>query len=321
MKGKRKGRIYKLLAVLGMIALLCPRAERVYAAPETSTTGSITIQLSELNAENSNKEGVKFTYYQVGTWDTTFEKWKLVDALSGTNVDFSALKNNGDWDNAAKTLETSASLLSGTETTTNEEGQLELTDLPLGMYLMIPEENNNYGVMSPFLVGLPGSANGSYSYAITVNPKAKANQKPGEPPATPTTPTPSAGNGGSGGSSSEEESSTPAPVQKEKQAAVIQPLLTTVPVQPRVSVPRSVDHLTPEKEFIEETVNEETAEAPVEEETIETETETEVPETTLQENPDDGDGIPALPVVVGVVSLGTVAGGGSYLFTVLRRRK
>lgn len=319
MKGKRKGRIYKLLAVLGMIALLCPRAERVYAAPET---GSITIQLSELNAENSNKAGVKFTYYQVGTWDTTYEKWKLVDALSGTNVDFSALKNNGDWDNAAKTLAGSDSLPSPIEETTNEDGTLALTDLPLGMYLMIPEENNNYGVMSPFLVGLPGSgANGSYSYEITVNPKAKANQKPGEPPATPTTPTPSAGNGGSGGSSSEEESSTPAPVQKEKQAAVIQPLLTTVPVQPRVSVPRSVDHLTPEKEFIEETVNEETAEAPVEEETIETETETEVPETTLQENPDDGDGIPALPVVVGVVSLGAVAGGGSYLFTVLRRRK
>lgn len=316
MKGKRKGRIYKLLAVLGMIALLCPRAERVYAASET---GSITIQLSELNAENSNKAGVKFTYYKVGTWNTTYERW---DALSETGVNFSELTSNTAWDAAAKTLAGSDSLSSGTEETTNEDGTLALTGLTLGMYLMIPQENNNYGVMSPFLVGLPGSgANGSYSYEITVTPKAKANQKPGEPPATPTTPTPSAGNGGSGGSSSEEESSTPAPVQKEKQAAVIQPLLTTVPVQPRVSVPRSVDHLTPEKEFIEETVNEETAEAPVEEETIETETETEVPETTLQENPDDGDGIPALPVVVGVVSLGAVAGGGSYLFTGLRRRK
>lgn len=171
----------KRLGVLLLAALLA--CSMIGTAFADATTGSITINLT--TDLGTSKEGVGFKLYKVGDWNISTESWKLVDSLSSTKVNFSALTTNSAWSSAAQTLANASGLPTATNGTTKADGTLTFSSLGLGMYLVVQEGDNNYGMIAPFLAALPVMGNNGYTNEVTCSPKASAFPEP-EPEPTPT---------------------------------------------------------------------------------------------------------------------------------------
>lgn len=169
-----------ILALFLIAVLLWNVQTPVFAA---GNSGSIEIQLKDLG-ENSKREGVSFELYQVGTWNAEKSSWSLTDALKETGITQESLKNASDWDTAAKTLSKSENLSSAEKKTgsTDSSGNLEFSDLKLGIYLLVPGNMQEYGNVSPVLLTVPYTVNGVEKADISIKPKAELPKDPDPTP-------------------------------------------------------------------------------------------------------------------------------------------
>lgn len=159
--------------LLAIMLLVCSMVGTAFA-DNPPTSGSITIHLTtELGTSNA---GVEFRIYKVRRWNAATENWLPVTGQSDTIV-LRAGMSGSDWADAARTLAQQTGLKTAATGKTDSSGTLTFPNLPLGMYLVVQEGANNYGVVAPFLAALPYiSTDGDYTYdyAPAYNPKAAA---------------------------------------------------------------------------------------------------------------------------------------------------
>lgn len=134
-------------------------------------TGSITISLKDLETP---KNDVTFRAYEVGERDAAGD-WQLVESLKDIDLSLKDLVYADEWDAAALKLVQEADLtsLSSAEGKTDAEGKLTFHDLDWGLYLVVPEGESEYGIVSPFLAGIPYVEDGVRKSELTVQPKAE----------------------------------------------------------------------------------------------------------------------------------------------------
>lgn len=161
--------ITKVFFMLSVLMLLWNGNNTANAA---DPTGEIRIQLTDLG---TSVKDVKFQAYLVGDWHEKTGDFTLSDVFSSTGISFSDLQYASDWDEAAKKLSVHPSLSKQLRFTgkTNAEGELTFPDATFGIYLILPEGDNDYGVVSPFLMCLPYMEKGEWNLSVTAKPKAE----------------------------------------------------------------------------------------------------------------------------------------------------
>jgi hypothetical protein len=162
-----KGRYLLLLLFLGLM-LLCGREVR-------ADDGKLTIQLNNLGTPMQN---VGFEIYKVGSKDE-HSQWKLNEDLDGLGTDLNDLTYAAQWDAAASHL---AYLVSGKNmevkhAVTNTDGTAQISNLADGMYLVVQQNGETYGDISPFLISIPYKENDEWTSSVTVYPKASYTPK------------------------------------------------------------------------------------------------------------------------------------------------
>lgn len=168
---KRKNQLLTIVTMfLMLLTLILPWTVQTQVLAETGK-GSITISLKDLGTPKSD---VTFKAYEVGERDAE-GNWKLVTSLESTGISLKDLNYANEWDAAALKLTQSADLttLVSAEGKTDANGTLTFTDLDWGMYLVIQEGENEYGIVSPFLTGIPYVEDGTRKSDLTVQPKAE----------------------------------------------------------------------------------------------------------------------------------------------------
>ncbi len=165
-KFAKKGSLLSLLLLTLTLIFCIPK--QVLAAGET---GSITIQLKNLKTQMNN---VEFKIYPVGSWDATQEKWQLDSDLQSAEIDLDSLNGASEWKEAAQKLSEQSALasLACKSGKTNENGELKISDLEWGMYLVVQTDGAKYGKIDPFIVPVPCLVDGLRESDCTVSPKA-----------------------------------------------------------------------------------------------------------------------------------------------------
>jgi hypothetical protein len=158
---------YLLLLMLGLMLV---GGRQVWAAD-----GGITIQLKDLGTP---RENVGFEIYNVGTRNE-HGQWVLNENLDVLGTDLNDLTYATQWDAAASQL---AYLVKGrsldvTHAITDESGKAEVSDLADGMYLVVQQNGETYGDISPFLVSVPYKENDEWISTVTAYPKASYTPK------------------------------------------------------------------------------------------------------------------------------------------------
>ena len=153
-----------------LLTLILPLTVQKNVLAENET-GSITISLKDLETP---KKDVAFKAYEVGERDAE-GNWQLVESLKGIEISLKDLVYAEEWDAAALKLVQEADLdaLISAEGKTDEEGKLTFHDLDWGLYLVVPDGENEYGTVSPFLAGIPYVEDGVRKSDLTVQPKAE----------------------------------------------------------------------------------------------------------------------------------------------------
>lgn len=132
--------------------------------------GSVTVQLQDLGTDMEN---VQLSLCRVGSVDTSsnYIRFDLIEELKDCPVDLNAVSNNREA--AAKLQEAVQSAGLGVQKgLTDADGKCVFEDLEQGVYLVAQRTQGAYGVILPFLVGIPHMGNGSdWMYDVTVNPK------------------------------------------------------------------------------------------------------------------------------------------------------
>jgi pilin isopeptide linkage protein/LPXTG-motif cell wall-anchored protein len=151
--------------LLLMLGLMLVGGRQVYAAD-----GGITIQLKDLGTPMKN---VGFEIYNVGTRNE-HGQWVLNENLDVLGTDLNDLTYATQWDAAASQL---AYLVKGRSldvihAITDESGKAQVSDLEDGMYLVVQQNGETYGDISPFLVSVPYKENGEWISTVTAYPKA-----------------------------------------------------------------------------------------------------------------------------------------------------
>lgn len=214
------------------LLLLCMPTEFVYAAP---LHGSITIELTQDLGEKSD---VKFSIYKVANWDPTSEKWILI--TGPTSEKFEQINRESAssiWGEAAAELALEVDGIAPQQRGTDAEGKAVFGSLDLGMYLVLQEDANKYGTVSPFLISLPQKEEGVYNYDPVAKPKATA--LPEESGGNATVP----GNNVPGNSSNESSS-------EESNGDTGAPMMSTNSETPMIASLLSTDNELPKKNNI-----------------------------------------------------------------------
>lgn len=199
---KRTGRWRRLAALCLGIGLLAAGS-----LPAAAKSGEIRVQLKELGAENSSREGVEVELYPVGR----------VDAFGKPSFD--PAYGMGDYPQNSQELDAAAGALSGL--VTGAPGQSGKTDgkgriafsVEEGVYLIRVKGEERYGTVKPFLINLPyyEEVNGELRgplYEVEAEPKAAPPEavvtpKPTETP-KPTVPPKPTGTPGGGAETGED---------------------------------------------------------------------------------------------------------------------
>ena len=155
------------------------------SAEEQTDKGSIRIVLKDLETEGSDRAGVTFRLWKVGTADT--------DSVPSLDRQYGINEYPQDSESLDKTAGQLADLVEESPNrtgTTGTDGRFEFTDMESGIYLICAEEPNSYGTISPFLVQIPyyeevaGQMEGPV-WQVTAEPKASVDteeqQEPGKP--------------------------------------------------------------------------------------------------------------------------------------------
>lgn len=187
MRIKQKSKIIKLL--LSLLFVMIPFNTQAHVLAETEK-GSIEIELRDRN-EATSKNDVEFALYQVATWSNSIGEWTLITDFGDTKIDINGVMNSTAQEKkqAIQDLENHDKLSSHKSGSkkTDSEGNVEFTDLELGVYLMVQiSGQDTYGVVSSSLIALPYTVNNESGNNVVIKPKADSSSD------TAPTPTPTA---------------------------------------------------------------------------------------------------------------------------------
>ena len=193
------GLIRRYGAYILSVCLICIGCAGIGTARAAEPSVSIRIELSDSGRDRS---GISFQIYQVAEGDPAAGSLQTTAAFRGAGADLhvstaeeteALIEKLTDWVNTQKT-EPAASAV------TDAAGCCSFSGLAQGMYLVVPGEAPDYGVIAASLLVLPGQdKEGNRIYEETLNPKYAPcpENTPGTPnptvpgqPAEPKTPSP-----------------------------------------------------------------------------------------------------------------------------------
>ena len=130
--------------------------------------GSITIKLADTQ-NNQSKENVEFSISKIA--DIEDGLYKVKEDYKSVEVDLNNIKTANDLELAAelfKKVATTDNLMK-----TNANGECNIEDLDVGVYLVYANNIANYDNITPFIVSIPSwnETDKSMSYDIEVIPK------------------------------------------------------------------------------------------------------------------------------------------------------
>ena len=130
--------------------------------------GSITIKLADTQ-NNKSKEGVEFSLSKIA--DIEDGIYKVKEDYKSVEADLNNIKTANDLELAAelfKKVATTDNLMK-----TNVNGECNIDDLDVGVYLVYANNIANYDNITPFIVSIPSwnETDKSMSYDIEVIPK------------------------------------------------------------------------------------------------------------------------------------------------------
>ncbi len=165
----------KISCLLAIMIVLVAGSAEVSAAEQTEddriameNVGSITIQLADTE-DGTPKENVKFAIEKVA--DVINGEFVVVEEYEDLEIDFNAIETAEELSLVSEKL--SEVVEDGIVVTTNEEGQVSLNNLELGVYLVYAQDSKKYGDIVPCMVSIPAwnETEGNMSYDITITPK------------------------------------------------------------------------------------------------------------------------------------------------------
>ena len=130
--------------------------------------GSITIKLADAK-NNQSKEGVEFSISKIA--DIKDGLYKVKEDYKGVDVDLNNIKTANDLELAAELFKKVAK--TDNIMKTNANGECNIDDLDVGVYLVYAKNRANYDNITPFIVSIPSwnETDKSMSYDIQVIPK------------------------------------------------------------------------------------------------------------------------------------------------------
>ena len=133
-----------------------------------SNKGSITIKLADAK-NNQSKEGVEFSISKIA--DIEGGLYKVKDDYKSVEVDLNNIKTANDLELAAELFKKVAK--TDNLMKTNANGECNIEDLDVGVYLVYDKNIANYDNITPFIVSIPSwnEKDKSMSYDIQVIPK------------------------------------------------------------------------------------------------------------------------------------------------------
>ena len=133
-----------------------------------SNKGSITIKLADAK-NNQSKEGVEFSISKIA--DIEGGLYKVKDDYKSVEVDLNNIKTANDLELAAELFKKVAK--TDNLMKTNANGECNIDDLDVGVYLVYAKNIANYDNITPFIVSIPSwnETDKSMSYDIQVIPK------------------------------------------------------------------------------------------------------------------------------------------------------
>lgn len=155
---------------------------------EETRTGRLTITLHSLQTEGSQRKGVKFRIWSVGTVNSYGEP--QFDESYGLGE---YPESGEELDRAARKLAAKVTGDPLAEGSTDTAGSVSFSDLAAGIYLVTAAEGNPYGKIAPFLVHLPAwdsekNGTGAFEWEIQAEPKASPYPPKPEQPEKPDKP-------------------------------------------------------------------------------------------------------------------------------------
>lgn len=139
----------------------------------------IKIHLEDLQVQSSNMNGVKFYVYKIGEID------KNGDAKIYPKYGYETYPQNAhELDLVAKMISKKLEDKPILSNSTDAKGEMELVLDEKGVYLLMADDDNAYGVISPFIVHLPyyqTIEDVQYGPLYTVDVEPKASPKPNTP--------------------------------------------------------------------------------------------------------------------------------------------
>ena len=130
--------------------------------------GSIKIKLADAK-NNQSKEGVEFSISKIA--DIEGGLYKVKDDYKSVEVDLNNIKTANDLELAAELFKKVAK--TDNLMKTNANGECNIEDLDVGVYLVYAKNIANYDNITPFIVSIPSwnEKDKSMSYDIQVIPK------------------------------------------------------------------------------------------------------------------------------------------------------
>ena len=188
MKNRRKqGKIFRsLLAVLMLTAMLVTSVlQSVFAGDYVAgTMGNLTLTVQQADEEGNQTplQGVGLTIYRVGS--VNFDgnvHFVLDEALAAAAIDFDSITTADGWYEAAGQLADMISSGSvdvwGLSRTSDAEGNITVTDLAEGMYLVVQTDANSSVAVSPMLISVPfADQEQGWMYDVQAYPKTSTKQ-------------------------------------------------------------------------------------------------------------------------------------------------
>ena len=177
---------FRILTAVCMALLLLLGVVPGVWASDTGSGGqlgslSMTLAVTEDGAQVPLAD-VPLSLYQVGTMeiDTYVVHFQLASSLESTGIDLNNLKTAADAEAAAKTLvnKVGSAGVPVKTAVSDVNGNVSFTSLEMGVYLMVQTGNLESCRVSPMLISVPYSSDGSEAdleYNVTAYPKAEKN--------------------------------------------------------------------------------------------------------------------------------------------------